>query len=83
MLIRLFIILPKGSLGHLVTSAINVVSHKLLSVWKADLNTSLAAIELLGSLAKITVSEQSNGFPLNHMHAFKRTQHYTHNFVVV
>lgn len=48
-----------GSLHGLVNTAMNTVSHKLLTVWKADLNTSLAAVEMLGAMAKISIPEQS------------------------
>ena len=35
-----------------------LVCHRLISSWKSDLNTSLAALELLGGLARIQVPDQ-------------------------
>lgn len=37
----------------MVNATFHLVSSKLLAVWKADLNTSLAALELLAFLAEI------------------------------
>jgi hypothetical protein len=55
-----------GSFHGLVNATFHLVSCKLLAVWKADLNTSLAALELLGFLAevlaKLRVADQSNFF---------------------
>lgn len=42
-----------GSFHGVVNATFHLVSSKLLAVWKADLNTSLAALELLGFLAEI------------------------------
>nr|CAH0103904.1 unnamed protein product [Daphnia galeata] len=56
---------PLGSFHGLVNATFHLVSCKLLAVWKADLNTSLAALELLGFLAevlaKLRVADQSIG----------------------
>ncbi|XP_046461247.1 ral GTPase-activating protein subunit beta-like isoform X2 [Daphnia pulex] len=56
---------PLGSFHGLVNATFHLVSCKLLAVWKADLNTSLAALELLGFLAevlaKLRVSDQNVG----------------------
>ncbi|XP_032791568.2 ral GTPase-activating protein subunit beta isoform X2 [Daphnia magna] len=44
---------PLGSFHGVVNATFHLVSSKLLAVWKADLNTSLAALELLAFLAEI------------------------------
>ena len=51
-----------GSFSGLVVHAAHLVSSKLISSWKGDLNTSLAALELLASLARIGETGQSNIF---------------------
>jgi hypothetical protein len=35
-----------------------LVCHRLISSWKADLNTSLAALEMLTGLARIHIPDQ-------------------------
>lgn len=42
-----------------MNSTLHMVSCKLLGNWKGDLNTSLAALELLSSLAKLRLADQS------------------------
>lgn len=48
-----------GSFHGLVNATLHLVSCKLLAVWKTDLNTSLAALEMLSTLAKLRVADQS------------------------
>ena len=44
--------------GHaLFIRATYLVCHRLISTWKTDLNTSLAALELLSGLARVKVTE--------------------------
>jgi len=42
----------------LFVRATYLVCHRLISSWKSDLNTSLAALELLSGLARIPIPEQ-------------------------
>lgn len=46
-----------GSFHGLFVHASHLVCHRLISSWKADLNTSLAALELLSALARIRVND--------------------------
>lgn len=48
-----------GSLHSLINNTLHLVSNKLLGMWKNDLNSSLAALELLASLAKLRLTDQS------------------------
>ena len=49
----------------LFVRATYLVCHRLISSWKTDLNTSLAALELLSGLARIHISEQGNYKPVS------------------
>ena len=50
---------PHADTGHAVfVRATYLVCHRLISSWKSDLNTSLAALELLGGLARIKSHDQ-------------------------
>ena len=49
-----------GSFHGLFVHACHLVCHRLISSWKADLNTSLAALELLSALARIRVTDHGN-----------------------
>ena len=50
-----------------------LVCHRLISSWKTDLNTSLAALELLNGLARISLPSQD---PLESKRAVKWTCDY-------
>jgi len=43
----------------LFVRATYLVCHRLISSWKSDLNTSLAALEMLSGLARINIPEQA------------------------
>ena len=44
----------------LFVRSVYLVCHRLISAWKTDLNTSLAALELLSGLARIQIPDQGN-----------------------
>ena len=50
----------------LFVRATYLVCHRLISSWKSDLNTSLAALELLSGLARINIPEQGKE-PVNNI----------------
>lgn len=52
---------PLWSFSGLAVHAAHLVSSKLISSWKGDLNTSLAALEMLASLARIGETGQNIG----------------------
>ena len=55
--------------GHaLFIRATYLVCHRLISTWKTDLNTSLAALELLSGLARVKIAEHD---PLESKRAVK------------
>ena len=41
-----------------VVRATYFICHRLISSWKNDLNTSLAALEMLSGFARISIAEQ-------------------------
>ncbi len=43
-----------------------LVCHRLISSWKSDLNTSLAALEMLGGLARVKIMDR--GEREGHLH---------------
>ena len=49
---------PSDSAHALFVRATYLVCHRLISSWKSDLNTSLAALELLSGLARIHIAQQ-------------------------
>ena len=52
---------PYSSLSHLLfVKATHLVCHRLISSWKSDLNTSLAALELLGGEYSFRYSNSSS-----------------------
>ena len=51
-------VLPSDSAHALFVRATYLVCHRLISSWKSDLNTSLAALELLSGLARINIAQQ-------------------------
>ena len=51
-------VLPSDSAHALFVRATYLVCHRLISSWKSDLNTSLAALELLSGLARIHIAQQ-------------------------
>ena len=50
--------LSADSAHALFVRATYLVCHRLISSWKSDLNTSLAALELLSGLARIHIAQQ-------------------------
>lgn len=42
----------------LFVRSIYLVCHRLISSWKSDVNVSLAGLELLSGLARLTIAEQ-------------------------
>jgi hypothetical protein len=56
------------SAPSLFVRATYLVCHRLISSWKSELNTSLAALELLGGLARIQMPDQD---PLESKRAVK------------
>jgi len=65
-----------SSLSHvLFVKATHLVCHRLISSWKTDLNTSLAALELLGGLARTEI-------PMRGALECKRTVKWLCDFIV-
>jgi hypothetical protein len=52
----------------LFVRATYLVCHRLISSWKADLNTSLAALEMLTGLARIHIPDQGQCHAPSHPH---------------
>lgn len=46
----------------LFVRSIYLVCHRLISSWKSDVNVSLAGLELLSGLARLTIAEQGESF---------------------
>lgn len=42
----------------LFVRSIYLVCHRLISSWKSDVNVSLAGLELLSGLARLSIAEQ-------------------------
>ena len=47
-----------GDSHSMFVKATHLVCHRLISSWKSDLNTSLAALELLGGLARTEIPKR-------------------------
>jgi hypothetical protein len=58
-------------------SAAHLVCHRLISSWKTDLNSSLAALELLGGLARTKILEKGQQHLL-YLLFFKTSPHNRH-----
>ena len=50
----------QGSSYITFVRATHLVCHRLISSWKSDLSTSLAALELLKGLAKANIQHKGN-----------------------